>query len=214
MTSGEMTEEGHPEDESRREFLKVAATVSAGLAIAGIASVMKAVVIPAVPGTLTATSSGFPKVKVSSLSEVAGGKAVFFNYPLDNEPNLLVKLGTPAAGGVGPGGDIVAFSQICQHLGCSYGFVPQGGSPPCKGSYVASGPVGFCCCHGTVYDFVDGGKVLAGPSPRPVPQVILEVDSSGNIYATGMGPPSIFSHNTGSSNVNDDLSGGNLVTQT
>jgi len=62
-----------------------------------------------------------------------------------------------------------------------------------------------------VYDFANGAKVLSGPSPRPQPQVTLEVDSSGDIYATGMGPPSIFGHNTGSNDVNDDLSGGNLV---
>jgi hypothetical protein len=65
-----------------------------------------------------------------------------------------------------------------------------------------------------VYDFANKGVVIAGPSPRPQPQVILEVDSSGDIYATGMGPPSIFGHNTGSTNVTDDLSGGSVVTQT
>lgn len=74
----------------------MAATVSAGLAVAGIASVMKSVVIPAAPGAQTTTSQGFPRVKVSTLSEVASGSVIFFNYPLDNEPNLLVKLGVKA----------------------------------------------------------------------------------------------------------------------
>jgi hypothetical protein len=45
-----------------------------------------------------------------------------------------------------------------------------------------------------------------------VPQVLLEYDStSGNIYAVGMLPPTIFGHNTGSDNVLDDLQGGTLV---
>ncbi len=210
MTSNEGEGEDQPDNESRREFLKVAAAVSAGLAIAGMSSVTKAVLIPAVPGSQT-TTSGFPRVKVSTLAEVATGAVVFFNYPLDNEPNVLVKLGIKALGGVGPDGDIVAFSQVCQHLGCIYGYVPVGGSPSCKGSYSAPGPVGYCCCHGSVFDFADGAKVLAGPSPRPLPQVILEVDSSGDIYATGMGPPSVFGHNTGSTDVNEDLKGGSLV---
>ena len=202
----------HPEDESRREFLKMAAAVSAGLAIAGIASVVKPVIFPAVQSS---GASGFPRIKVSTLTELAAGSVVFFNYPLDNEPNLLIKLGTRAEGGVGPEGDVVAFSQVCQHLGCeSINYVAPGGSPSCKPSYGAAGPVGYCCCHGSVYDFVNRGKVIAGPSPRPQPQVILEVDASGNIFATGMGPPSIFNHNTGSNNVADDLSGGNVVTQT
>jgi arsenite oxidase small subunit len=198
-------------DESRRDFLKVAATLSTALALAGIASVMKAVVIPAVPSGSESTAPTFPRVKVSSLGELATGMAVIFNYPLDDEPNIMVKLGKKATGGVGPDGDIVAFSQVCQHLGCIYGFVPAGSSPPCKSSYVATTPVGYCCCHGTVYDFADGAKVLAGPSPNAQPQVTLEVDASGDVFAVGMGPPTIFGHNTGSNDVTADLQGGTLV---
>ena len=212
MTSGEESDPNRPADESRREFLKVAATISAGLAIAGIASVVKPVIFPSIPGSGV---SEFPKVKVSSLGELSTGTVVLFNYPLDDEPNLLIKLGAKAEGGVGPDGDIVAFSQICQHLGCqSIQYVQAGGSPSCKPSYKATGSMGYCCCHGSIYDFVNGGVVLGGPAPRPLPQVILEVDSSGDIYATGMGPPSIFGHDTGSTDVTNDLSGGNVVTQT
>jgi hypothetical protein len=58
---------------------------------------------------------------------------------------------------------------------------------------------------------VHGASVLSGPSPRPQPQVALEVDDSGNIFATGMGPPTIFGHNTGSNDVSADLQGGNPV---
>jgi arsenite oxidase small subunit len=146
------------------------------------------------------------------VSDLAGGKSVTFNYPLEETPNLLVKLGVKAQGGVGPDGDIVAFSQICQHLGCIYGFVAQGESPSCDSSYTASGPVGYCCCHGTAYDLVNGAKVIAGPAPRPAPQVILEYDTTqGDIYAVGMLPPTIFGHSTGSDNVLDDLQGGTLV---
>jgi hypothetical protein len=58
---------------------------------------------------------------------------------------------------------------------------------------------------------VHGASVLSGPSPRPQPQVTLEVDDSGNIFATGMGTPTIFGHNTGSNDVSADLQGGNPV---
>ncbi len=71
--------------------------------------------------------------------------------------------------------------------------------------------MGYCCCHGSQYDLLNGAAVIGGPAPRPVPSVILEVDSSGNIYATGMNPPTIFGHNTGSSDVSADLQGGNLA---
>jgi arsenite oxidase small subunit len=198
---------GGSEDESKRDFLKVAATVSAALALAGIASVAKSIIIPAVPST----SLSFPRAKISNLAELTTSSVVIFYYPLDNEPNLLVKLGKKAVGGVGPDEDIVAFSQVCQHLGCIYGYVPAGASPPCSKSYVAETPVGYCCCHGSIYDFENGASVVAGPSPRPQPQVTLEVDASGDIFAVGMGPPSIFGHNTGSNDVANDLQGGNLV---
>jgi arsenite oxidase small subunit len=203
--------DGQSPDESRREFLRVAATISAALAVVGIASVMKSVVIPAIP---TGSQSSFPKVKISSLSEVAGGAAIIFNYPLDNTPNVLVKVGQRAAGGVGPDGDIVAFSQVCQHLGCIWGYVPTGKSPDVNKSYVASAPVGYCPCHGSIFDLTQNAKVIGGPSPRPQPQVTLEVDGSGNIFASGMGPPSIFGHNTGSDDVTNDLQGGTVVSAT
>ncbi|HEV2225240.1 MAG TPA: hypothetical protein VGR56_00385, partial [Nitrososphaerales archaeon] len=102
-----------------------------------------------------------------------------------------------------------------QHLGCtSVGFVPRGGSPSVNKSYVAPSPVAYCTCHGSIFDLTQGAKVIGGPSPRPLPQVTLEVDSSGNVYAVGMSPPSIFGHNTGSSDVTSDLQGGNLVSST
>ena len=157
-------------------------------------------------------SSLFPRVKVANISDLAGGQTVTFAYPLQETPNLLAKLGQKAEGGVGPDGDIVAFSQVCQHLGCIFGYVPTGGSPKCDDSYKASAPVGFCCCHGSVYDLTNGATVIEGPSPRPQPQVTLEFDSStGDIYATGMGPPTIFGHDTGSNDVLMDLQGGTLV---
>jgi len=161
--------------------------------------------------TLT-TASPFPRVLIGNINDLAGGKTVIFNYPLEETPNVLAKLGVKAEGGVGPDGDIVAFSTICQHLGCIVGFVPAGSSPICNSGYTASGPVGYCCCHGSIYDFVNGANVLSPPAPRPLPQVTLEFDSStGDIFAVGMGPPTIFGHDTGSSDVLNDLQGGTLV---
>ena len=210
MSTEEKTNnEGTPPsaDGSRRNFLKAAVAVSAILAVGGVASVAKAVSNPAAG----ATSGGFPKVKIANISDLKLNTPLNFNYPLDNEPNILLKLGQKADGGVGPDGDIVAFSQICQHLGCIYGFEAPGDSPDCNTSYQAGGPVGYCCCHGSIYDLLHGAKVIGGPAPRPEPQVTLEIDPSGDIYATGMSPPTIFGHNTGSSDVSADLQGGTPV---
>ena len=148
---------------------------------------------------------------IANISDLVESQPVSFNYPLEETPNILVKLGVKATGGVGPDGDIVAYSVVCQHLGCIYAYLPSGTSPLCDNTYKATGPVGYCCCHGSIFDLVNGAAVLGGPSPRPVPQVVLSVDSSGDIFAIGMGPPTIFGHNTGSNDVLNDLQGGTLV---
>ena len=231
--------ESNSSDDQRRRFLKISLVAGLVLAMGGIASMAQSLFSPLTPepgapppetatvtqtvtvsgGTGTAsttqtssltTASPFPRVRIANINDLAGGgKTVIFNYPLEETPNVLAKLGVKAEGGVGPDGDIVAFSTVCQHLGCIVGFVPAGGSPLCNSSYTASGPVGYCCCHGSIYDFTNGANVLSPPAPRPLPQVTLEFDSStGDIYAVGMGPPTIFGHDTGSSDVLNDLQGG------
>jgi arsenite oxidase small subunit len=195
-------------NQHRRNFLKLAVSLSTLVSIAGIGAVIKSVMNPTVA---TTTLSQFPRVKIAQLSDLEVNQPIVFAYPLDNEPNILVKLGQKADGGIGPEGDIVAFSALCQHLGCVFGFQPTGTSPKCDSSYKSPGPVGYCCCHGSAYDLLHNAKVISGPSPRQQPQVILEIDEQSNIFAKGMGPPTIFGHNTGSSDVTADLEGGNPV---
>ncbi len=217
-------------DESRRNLLKIGLGASVFLLLGGIGAVAKSLISPgAEPSGTTSVSQttgsssqtgslpppatpGFPVILVANITNIEQDTVLNFNYPLQETPNILVKLGQTAAGGVGPDSDIVAFSQICQHLGCIYGFVAPGSSPICNSSYTASGPVGYCCCHGSIYDLLNAAKVIGGPAPRPVPQVILDFDpTTGNIYATGMNPPTIFGYDTGSSNIANDLQGGTLV---
>ncbi|HYM38637.1 MAG TPA: hypothetical protein VEY12_00635 [Thermoplasmata archaeon] len=199
-----------PADEGKRTFLKIAVVASGLLAAGAAGSVVRSLINPAAQTTTAPTA--FPRVRVAALSDLTVGSPIIFNYPLDNEPNVLVKLGQKATNGVGPDGDVVAFSLICQHLGCIWGFYSPGGSPPCNPSYKAPEPVGYCCCHGSIFDLTNAARVLGGPSPRPQPQVVLEVDAAGVIYATGMGPPTITGHGTpGSTDVTADLQGGTLV---
>lgn len=200
-----------PEDEGRRTLLKVAVVASGLLAAGAAGSIVRSLISPAASAGGTTAPTTFPRVKVANLSDLVVGTPVIFNYPLDDEPNVLVKLGQKATNGIGSDGDIVAFSLICQHLGCIWGFLPPGTSPACNPAYKAAEPVGYCCCHGSIFDLVTSANVIGGPAPRPQPQVTLEVDASGAIYAIGMGPPTIFGHNTGSSDVSYDLQGGTPV---
>ena len=208
-TPKDATEPDVPADEGKRTFLKIAVVASGLLAAGAAGSVARSLISPSPAAASTPTA--FPRVKVANLSDLAVGVPVVFNYPLDTEPNALVKLGQRATNGIGPDGDIVAFSLVCQHLGCIWGVLSPGASPPCNTSYKAPEPVGYCCCHGSVFDLTNAARVVGGPAPRPQPQVTLELDTSGAIYAVGMGPPTIFGHNTGSDDVTADLQGGNLV---
>ena len=128
-----------------------------------------------------------------------------FNYPLQDEPNILVRLrGITIPGGVGPNSSITAYSGICQHLGC---IVPLLSYNPAKNipfeaqliGYTAENwpPYGllYCKCHGSQYNPTKGPHNLYndGPAPSPanhsLPQVVLKYDPSTDyIYATGMNP--------------------------
>jgi arsenite oxidase small subunit len=207
---------------SRRDFLRIAIVLGGLATIASVSGVFR--VLSWVPpksgstGSQTGTQPVWPRVKVGSLATLSTASVVRFNYPLVDTPNILAKLGRQAQGGVGPDKDIVAFSGICQHLGCFYAFVPEGSSPPCNSSFKSPFPEGYCCCHGGQYDLTRGAAVAGGPPPRPVPQVALEYDSGkGDIYAIGMGAPTIFGK--GPPGTTDptlvaqyDLEGGEIVT--
>ncbi|MGO8806703.1 MAG: Rieske 2Fe-2S domain-containing protein [Candidatus Bathyarchaeia archaeon] len=199
----------------RRTFLKLAAAAGGAITIAALLSTLKAGTFVPPPSSTAA----WPVVTVTNISKLSNLTPVVFYYPLTSTPNYLVKLGVAATGGIGPEKDIVAFSAICQHLGCEYGFVPPGGSPPCNAAYKASMPMGYCCCHGSQYDFIHGAKVIGGPAPRPVPMVQLQLNSStGDISAVGMQAPTIFGHGPPgttdpASVMQYDLQGGDLVTQ-
>lgn len=187
-------------DRSRRNFLKAMVTVGALIAVGGV---VKPILDYAIVSEQVSTT--FPKVKVANISQLQVNQPIIFNYPLTNEPNYLVMLSQKAEYGIGPDSNIVAFSAICEHYGCIYHFVtslaPHGGP---------NAPGGYCPCHGSLYDYLEDAKVVGGPAPCPVPRVVLELDSStGDIYAVGMEPPTIFGHGPScGSDITYDLQGG------
>lgn len=200
---------------SRRNFLKLIITLSGVAALGTVASLFR--VLEYVPPA-SAGPVAWPLVKLVNISSLDPVKPLRFNYPLVDTPSVLLKTGSKALNGVGPQSDVVAFSDVCQHLGCIFAALPSGGSPPCDPTFKASAPQGYCCCHGGQYDFLNGGQVIGGPPLRPVPQVILRYDdTTGDIYAIGMTGPTIFGH--GPAGTTDpglvlqyDLQGGQAVT--
>jgi arsenite oxidase small subunit len=116
----------------------------------------------------------FPSVKVASLSALEDGVPVFFDYPLEGQANILVKMGEPVVGGVGPEEDIVAFSKICTHMGCPISEYQH--------EYKALGP---CPCHYSTFDLIHGGMVAMGQATQNLPQVLLNVEGD-SVIAGGL----------------------------
>jgi len=144
-----------------------------------VASAAGATVATLAPGvTMAATGDGagtYPRLSVIKLSELVEGEPVAFSYPLEEQPNMIVKLGTPAQGGVGPDEDIVAYSILCTHMG---------GSLRGKYSheYKSMGP---CPFHFSTFDLTKGGAIVHASATQSLPQVRLEVDGD-DVVAVGM----------------------------
>jgi arsenite oxidase small subunit len=103
--------EGESVGMTRRSFL-----MSGGVAVTLLLPELSAF---AQPGGAVVELMEYPMKKVARLSELKEGQPLGFTYPLEKQPNFLVKLGAPAQGGVGPARDVVAFSSLCTHMGGS-----------------------------------------------------------------------------------------------
>jgi len=103
-----------------------------------------------------------PRMKVATLDKIPVGGSLVFFYPKEDEPCVLVR---PEAN------KLLAFGQKCTHLSCAV--IPE-----------VKEKVFACPCHHG-YFAMDDGRVLAGPPPRPLPRVKLEIHGN-DIYATDM----------------------------
>ncbi|PCK07053.1 MAG: arsenate reductase (azurin) small subunit [Alteromonadaceae bacterium] len=160
---------------SRREFLwagalsvtATAISLSFGRAFAGSTGEQ----------TIQAEIAEYPRLAVCKLSELKNDEPLYFNYP-DNEQNsncMLVKLGTPAGGGMGAERDIVAYSALCTHQGM-----------PLVGAYRAKEKaLGACPAHLSTYDLTRHGIIISGQAYQNLPQVLLEQEGD-TVYAVGL----------------------------
>jgi arsenite oxidase small subunit len=85
---------------------------------------------------------------------------------------MLMDLGRPVPEGVGPSGGIVAYSTLCQHMGCPVG-------------YDHALRVFKCPCHQTRYDPERLGSIVQGVATRALPRVLLEVRDDA-VHAVGI----------------------------
>ena len=187
-----------PNNVSRRDFLAglgySAGGVVIGLAVGGFAAsrggdrdtpggVAQVATSPSAAPTATADTetqvlpaiaTAYPRLRIASVSELQVGDVVDFEYPTEGSEASLVRLGRTAAGGIGPDGDVVAFSTDCTHMGC-----------PLRGFYRPEhGIFGPCACHFTTFDLAHRGMVVIGQATENLPQILLDVDGD-DIVAVG-----------------------------
>ncbi|MHB1470759.1 MAG: Rieske 2Fe-2S domain-containing protein [Thermoplasmataceae archaeon] len=211
-------------DSGKRNFLKMMIVLSAGAAAAGaLKGVVQDIIAPvsgltSFPTLTIVNTTGLP-LNTSDL-KVNNPIITVFYYPLQDDPNFLLRLGdssntdirinssnvlVPASGktfsspdGVGPYGSVVAFSAICQHLGCVPPIIHY--YPPSTKSEISDLPSNatspayiHCGCHGSTYDPYHGAAVTTGPTARPLPNVILDYDpTTDNYKVKSMVGPTIY----------------------
>lgn len=167
---------------SRREFLLLGvasgATVAVGIVLPMAIATRDAdedqVTTTLGDGGAAALVAVFPRTRVATFSSLQEAVPVNFAYPADANASVLVKLGRPAIGGVGPDGDVVAFSKLCTHMGCEV-----------DEFRAEHGVLGPCPCHFSTFDLVHGGQVTLGQATESLPQVLLDIDGD-DVYATGV----------------------------
>ncbi len=117
----------------------------------------------------------YPKLRIANAKELQVGKPVIFDYPLKGHRSLLVKLGKSAEEGAGPDRDIVAFSAFCSHMGMPMDHLFKGDL----------GLLGPCPGHFSTFDLARSGMMVTGKATEHLPQIALEIDDAGDIYAVG-----------------------------
>jgi cytochrome b6-f complex iron-sulfur subunit len=130
---------------SRRKVLAVGAVVS----VAGVAALAGC----STSSSPAASAGGTPAATgLAKLSDVpVGGSASASNPGPDGKAAVVAQ---PTAG------NVVAFSAICTHMGCTVA--------PAGNQY-------HCPCHGSVYDAFTG-KVISGPAPAALTSIPVKVD--------------------------------------
>lgn len=104
----------------------------------------------------------FEAARIARVAEIPVGSAKEFRYPRAEDLCLLLQ---PEPG------VFKAYSRRCTHLSCPVEYQPEQERL-------------YCPCHNGAFSTKDG-KVLQGPPPRPLPEIIVEIRGD-EIFAVGV----------------------------
>lgn len=153
-------------DVGRRKFL-----TGAGVAAAGAAAA--AVVMPEAKAAPAPARVDYPSSRLANVRDLKVDEPLSVNYPDNDAPGVLLKLGKRVPTGAGADGDIVGFSTTCPHKGFPLNYVKSDRTLNCPGHY-------------SRFDCEVGGQQIWGQATQNLPQYVLRVDASGDIYAEGV----------------------------
>ncbi|MFD7320722.1 Rieske (2Fe-2S) protein [Streptomyces sp. NPDC059875] len=142
---------------TRRDYLRIVATVSGGLAVGGIG---------VASGILHrhGDADGAPEAKKIA-DQLLPGESLAFRYPEQEDRAVAIRL---------EDGTLAGYSAVCTHLACAVLWRNDRGS---EGEL-------YCPCHEGVFD-ARTGEVTAGPPPRALPKVLLVEEADGSVWAVG-----------------------------
>jgi Rieske Fe-S protein len=112
--------------------------------------------------TAQESTIAYPPMKIEGAEKLIVGSSLYFEYPTRNDPAVLLRSSE---------GEYTAYSRKCSHAGCSVEFD-------------AARRCLKCPCHQGTYD-VRIGHVIYGPPRRPLDQIVLEMRSGNQVWATG-----------------------------
>ncbi|WP_315731564.1 MULTISPECIES: arsenate reductase (azurin) small subunit [unclassified Bradyrhizobium] len=153
-------------DVARRRFL-----TGAGYAAAGTVAVR--LTLERSDAATGAARLLYPSHRLASLQDLRLNEPFEVSYPDNDAPGVLIKLGAPVKGGVGPDSDVVGFSTLCPHQGMPL-------------AYRAADHTLSCPEHYSRFDCDAGGQQIWGHATQNLPQYVLRIDDAGNIFAEGI----------------------------
>jgi arsenite oxidase small subunit len=148
---------------SRRSFLKLTGS-SAALSTLSLSPITHAQ-----HGTSSnvagSTTLPYPRELIAMFSELEINQPLYFNYPDNRSPCVVIRRGREVKGGVGPTNDVVAYSTQCTHMGCPV-------------SYDQASETFKCPCHYSIFDPDNTGQMVIGQATENLPRIILEYDQA------------------------------------
>jgi arsenite oxidase small subunit len=155
----------------RRTFLKLG---GGSIAATAASALVPNVASGANPVDTSKTKLPYPKKAVGQAGRMTVNAPVTFAYPDAASPCTALKLGSRVPGGVGPDGDIVAYSTMCTHMGCPVIYEP-------------TTKVFKCPCHFSMFDAEKAGQMIVGQATENLPRVRLQYDEkTGTVSAVGV----------------------------